>query len=141
MGDKTQDFIGSKQWIGAIELGFILDALLGVECKVITMSSGADMPSKAREIAAHFDSQGTPIMIGGGVLAYTLLGIEYNADTGECAFLILDPHYTGTDDIGKIHSGQWVAWKRLGDKAAAGGELFVKDAFYNLLCPQRPQSV
>lgn len=49
--------MGSKQWIGAIELGFILDTLLGVSSKVITVSSGADMPSKAREIAHHFDTQ------------------------------------------------------------------------------------
>jgi hypothetical protein len=34
-------------------------------------------------------------MIGGGVLAYTLLGVAWNEDTGEAAFLILDPHYTG----------------------------------------------
>ena len=28
------------------------------------VSSGADLPSKGRELAQHFDSQGTPIMIG-----------------------------------------------------------------------------
>jgi hypothetical protein len=33
--------------------------------------------------------------------------------------------------------GGWVAWRSLGDRAAAGGPLFVEDAFYNLLCPQR----
>ena len=49
--------MGSKQWIGAIELGFILDTLLGVSCRVITVSSGAEMASKAREIAHHFDTQ------------------------------------------------------------------------------------
>ena len=38
-------------------------------------------------------------------------------------------------------AGQWVAWKKLGDKAAAGGDLFVAGAFYNLLCPQRPNTV
>ena len=85
--------------------------------------------------------QGTPIMIGGGVLAYTLLGIDYNERTGQCAFLILDPHYTGSDDLRAVHKGQWVAWKRADGKAAAGGELFVKSAFYNLLCPQRPRTV
>jgi hypothetical protein len=141
LGDKPAEFIGSKQWIGAIELGFVLDTLLGVSCKIITVASGDEMPSKGREIAAHFDTQGTPIMIGGGVLAYTLLGVDYNAETGDCAFLILDPHFTGADEIGKITSGQWVAWKKLGDRAAAGGELFVPGAFYNLLCPQRPNTV
>ena len=44
-------------------------------------------------------------MVGGGVLAYTLLGIDYNARTGEVAFLILDPHYTGADDLPRIHAG------------------------------------
>ncbi len=49
--------MGSKQWIGAIELGFVLDTLLGVSCRVIIVSSGAEMASKAREIAHHFDTQ------------------------------------------------------------------------------------
>ena len=80
-------------------------------------------------------------MIGGGVLAYTLLGVHFDAVTGECAFLILDPHYTGPDNLARIQAGQWVAWKRLGGSAAAGGELFCADAFYNLLCPQRPLQV
>ena len=58
LGDKTGDFVGSKQWIGAIELGYILDSLLGVTSKVITVSSGDQMPTKARELANHFDTQG-----------------------------------------------------------------------------------
>lgn len=86
----------------------------------------------------HLLAQGTPVMIGGGVLAYTLLGVAYQEDTGDCAFLILDPHYTGADDLKKVHSGGWVAWRKLGDSAAAGGPLFAPDAFYNFLCPQRP---
>jgi hypothetical protein len=32
-------------------------------------------------------------MMGGGALAYTLLGIDFNTDTGEIAFLILDVRY------------------------------------------------
>jgi len=79
--------------------------------------------------------------IGGGVLAYTLLGIKFSEITGECAFLILDPHYTGGEDLQRIRSGTWVGWKMLGEKAAAGGDLFVKGAFYNLLCPQRPNVI
>jgi hypothetical protein len=47
-------------------------------------------------------------MIGGGVLAYTLLGIDFEERSGRCAFLILDPHYTGAEDIKKIHAGGWV---------------------------------
>lgn len=56
---------------------------------------GSEIPNHARELAAHFATQGTPVMIGGGVLAYTLLGVAFSELSGECAFLILDPHYTG----------------------------------------------
>ena len=138
-------------------------------------------------------------MIGGGVLAYTLLGVDFDERSGRCAFLILDPHYTGGEDVKKVHAGgcwrgarratdavttvhngspctecqlllsglrcvlacvpasspatarrlalsrrpagQWVAWKQPGDKAAAGGDLFLAGSFYNLLCPQRPTTV
>lgn len=35
-----------------------------VSCKVINVRSGAELPEKCRELALHFDNQGTPIMIG-----------------------------------------------------------------------------
>lgn len=60
------------------------------------------MPSHARELARHFDTEGTPVMIGGGALAYTLLGVAFHGGTGEARFLILDPHYTGPDELDTI---------------------------------------
>lgn len=95
LGDKDASFVGSSNWIGAIELSYILDDYLGITSKILTVNRGGDIPSYARQLAAHFDTQGTPVMIGGGVLAYTLLGVHFNEATGDCAFLILDPHYTG----------------------------------------------
>ncbi|GMH16749.1 hypothetical protein Nepgr_018590 [Nepenthes gracilis] len=139
IGDKDPSFIGSREWIGAIELSFVLDKLLGVTCKVINVRSGAELPEKCRELALHFENQGTPIMIGGGVLAYTLLGVDYNELTGECAFLILDPHYTGGDDLKKIVNGGWCGWKRAVD--SKGRSFFLHSKFYNLLLPQRPNMV
>ncbi|KAF5730911.1 Ufm1-specific protease isoform X1 [Tripterygium wilfordii] len=139
IGDKDPSFIGSREWIGAIELSFVLDKLLGVSCKVINVRSGAELPEKCRELALHFENQGTPIMIGGGVLAYTLLGVDYNEDSGDCAFLILDPHYTGNDDLKKIVNGGWCGWKKAVD--SKGRNFFLHDKFYNLLLPQRPNMV
>lgn len=49
--------MGSRQWIGAIELGYVLDTCLGLTCKVLTVASGAEIESKARELAQHFDEQ------------------------------------------------------------------------------------
>ena len=51
-GDKPRSFVGSKQWIGAIELGYVLDALLGVTCKVVTVASGAEMPAQGARAGA-----------------------------------------------------------------------------------------
>lgn len=139
IGDKDHSFIGSREWIGAIELSFVLDKLLGVSCKVMNVRSGAELPEKCRELALHFENQGTPVMIGGGVLAYTLLGVDYNEASGDCAFLILDPHYTGSDDIKKIVNGGWIGWKKAVDNK--GKHFFLHDKFYNLLLPQRPNMV
>ncbi|XP_028236983.1 probable Ufm1-specific protease isoform X3 [Glycine soja] len=64
IGDKDPSFVGSRDWIGAIELSFVLDKLLGVTCKVINVRSGAELPERCRELALHFENQSTPVMIG-----------------------------------------------------------------------------
>jgi Ufm1-specific protease 2 len=115
--------------------------MLAIDYRIIAVSSGSEIPARAREIAAHFRDEGTPIMIGGGVRAFTLLGIDWNEDTGDVSFLILDPHYKGPEDVHSVVKGSWVAWKLPRHKAAAGGELFRAKAFYNLLCPLRPRGV
>ncbi|CAN8254897.1 unnamed protein product [Cochlearia groenlandica] len=139
IGDKDPSFIGSREWIGAIELSFVLDKLLGVSCKIMNFRSGSELPEKCRELAMHFETQGTPIMIGGGVLAYTLLGVDYDEGSGDCAFLILDPHYTGNEDHKKIVNGGWCGWKKAVDNK--GKSFFLHNKFYNLLLPQRPNMV
>lgn len=132
-GDKPKEFIGSKEWIGAFEVMLILDTYCNITCKILSLSSGSEFASKGRELANHFSIEGTPIMIGGGVLAYTLLGVDYNADTGECKYLILDPHYVGADNLTTILQKGWCAWK--------GPDIFRNDCFYNLCMPQRPKFI
>lgn len=72
-------------------------------------------------------------MIGGGVLAYTLLGIDWNEKTGDIRFLILDPHYIGSENLEAIQRLGWCNWKE--------SSLFRSDAFYNLCMPQRPRMI
>lgn len=45
-------------------MSLCLEHLLGVTSKILFVSSGADMPTKGRELLHHFETQGTPIMIG-----------------------------------------------------------------------------
>lgn len=133
MGDKPEKLIGSKDWIGANEVCYALEHLTGVSSKIVHVSRGGDMESKGRELAIHFEKVGSPVMVGGGVLAWTILGIARNERTGKCKFLILDPHYEGKDDLKIVQAKGWVGWK--------GVNVFRKNTFYNLCLPQRPQGV
>ena len=127
LGDKDKSLIGSSGWIGAVEVNLVLNELLGIESQIIFVPSGKDISSKGRDLLFHFQNQGTPIMIGGGVFAYTILGIDYDVVKGECMLLILDPHYSGEDDVKHIISKGWCDWKSL--------DLFKKDSFYNMCLP------
>lgn len=132
--DKPSSFIGSREWIGANEVCYALEHLSGVQSRIIHVSSGSLVASeRGREFAKHFDTQGSPIMVGGGVLAWTMLGIARNEVTGKCQFLILDPHYEGRDALENIQGKGWVAWKT--------DDIFDASAFYNFCLPQRPMSV
>ena len=50
-------------------------------------------------------------MLGGDVKAFTIIGVDVSED-GNVRYLILDPHYTGSDANTKdILSKGWCAWK------------------------------
>ena len=130
VGAKKKNIIGSQQWIGSIEVGYSLQKLAGVDFRIITINSGAEVLSQVAEFRSHFETYGTPIMIGGGVLAYTMLGIAIDEDKiQDTQFLILDPHYVGPEDFKKITNpkkgGVW--WR--------ASKLFNTKDFYNFCCP------
>ncbi|XP_068627651.1 ufm1-specific protease 2 [Battus philenor] len=128
IGDKPSSFIGSKQWIGSTEVMFCLETLLGVQSRIIFANTGTELQSYTPELIHHFQKHGSPIMIGGGVLAHTILGVEYNEDKNETRYLILDPHYTGPDELTTVISKGWCAWKN--------SDFWNKTAHYNLCLPQ-----
>ncbi|KDO27195.1 hypothetical protein SPRG_07444 [Saprolegnia parasitica CBS 223.65] len=132
IGDKPPRFLGSSDWIGSIEVGFVLDERYGITFRSLSCASGADLPSRAHDLALHFESQGTPVMMGGASMAYTLLGVDIHASTGDVAFLILDPHYTGPDDLVTIQTkGVACGWRKTTS--------FAPGSFYNFCLPQRPE--
>jgi len=133
IGDKEASFIDSKQWIGSTEVGFVLETACGVQSRFVSVSTGAELNTRSRELERHFQTQGTPVMIGGGVYAHTILGVAWNQETGDASWLILDPHYTGSDDIKTIVGKGWCGWK--------GPKFWNQTAFYNMCMPQRPVDV
>lgn len=80
MGDKEPDFCGSKQWIGAVgilfvftfvtiqEISMCLQVLYGVDCKVLHVNSGSRVLENVPQLVSHFETQGTPVMIGSQML-------------------------------------------------------------------------
>jgi len=108
----------------------------GIESKILHIRSGVDVSSKARDLHRHFETEGTPVMIGGGHLAYGLLGIDLNpVNEKKSRYLILDPHYTGSDyNLTKILKNGWCGWKDATD-------VFKANHFYNFLLPQRPRVI
>eukprot|EP00762_Andalucia_godoyi_P005408 ANDGO_08370.mRNA.1 Ufm1-specific protease len=129
VGDKPKKFIGSREWIGAFEISVVLNQLLGLDSRIIRVESGKDLPSQYCALREHFVTVGTPVMFGGGQLAYTCLGVARDSVKGEVRFLILDPHYVGDDVPKAIVSKGWCNWKTV--------ELFKADSFYNLCLPQK----
>ncbi|KAB1203392.1 putative Ufm1-specific protease [Morella rubra] len=88
---------GSHAWLCiSIELRLGLDKLLGVTCKVLNDTSGVELLEKCIELA---------IQCNWWCCCIYLLGVEYNETSGDCQFLILDPHYIGNDDLKKIENG------------------------------------
>lgn len=75
-------------------MGWLINKYLGIECKIVFLQDGDNIAEKLDVFKHHFETMGTPIMYGGGQYAYTILGINYSWQLGECQFLILDPHYT-----------------------------------------------
>ena len=67
---------------------------------------------------------------GGGVLAHTIIGVAFDEASDEARFLILDPHYTGDEDLRVIQNKGWCNWKP--------HTFWKTDSFYNMCLPQRP---
>mmetsp|Transcript_16409 Transcript_16409/g.19606 ORF Transcript_16409/g.19606 Transcript_16409/m.19606 type:complete len:529 (+) Transcript_16409:245-1831(+) len=139
MGVMDADFyVGCKQWIGSQEVSWLLDSVCGASSRFVVCTRGSEILEKSRELSQHFMEQQTPIVICGGKLALTLLGIAWNEQSGKVSFLIADPHYTGEDELNQVQSKTVslegykaipVSWR--------GAEAFTDRSSYTLCLPQR----
>ena len=64
IGDKPSKFVGSRQWIGSLELSFCLQNMFGITSKILTSKSGTELAEHARALIFHFENGGAPVMIG-----------------------------------------------------------------------------
>lgn len=139
LADKPLSFIGSRDWIGALEVFYVIDALYNVPCKILHVSTTDDLKSFAGEIQNYFETYGGLIMMGGDLDSSSkgIAGLHING--GDVYLLIIDPHFVGqsTDSFTKqdLHSQNYIRWQHLSE--------FIDSSFYNLCLPllkQEPQN-
>lgn len=89
---------------------------------------------RVSDLLSHFKIHGTPVMIGGGVLAHTLIGASRDPDSDtNVNYLVLDPHFTNKDDLKTILNKGWVGWK--------DNNFWSKKDFYNMCMPLLPSAI
>ncbi|XP_045126809.1 ufm1-specific protease 1-like [Portunus trituberculatus] len=129
MGDKETSFIGSRQWIGSVEVSYILDSLYDVPCKILHMGQGKDIKAQLGALQEHFRVKGAPVMMGGetDVSSKGVMGVCRGAS--ESYLLVVDPHFWGeVREVEALQGSGWVKWQPLSD--------FHQSTFYNMCLPQ-----
>ncbi|KAK2151892.1 hypothetical protein LSH36_347g02011 [Paralvinella palmiformis] len=129
MGDKPDRFMDSREWIGSVEVGLVVDQLYNIPCKILHFTSGTDLCLNINMLEEHFRMKGSPVMIGGDsdTSSKCLLG-TCRADDGKF-MLILDPHYYGPEpDQNMLIESNMLLWRSV--------DSFMVDSFYNMCLPQ-----
>jgi len=129
VGDKPANFVGSRDWIGSVEVSITIDSLCDVPCRILHVRSG-ELSSVFVQISQHFTNTGCPIMMGGDRDASSkgVFGACSLDDQGY--LLIVDPHHVSSTgcSASQLVSEGWVKWVSI--------EQFNQDSFYNLCLPQ-----
>ncbi|XP_012272891.1 ufm1-specific protease 1 [Orussus abietinus] len=128
MEDKEESFVGSREWIGSVEVSLALDQRYNVLSKIIHIPSGRDLAKHAETIKKHFEEFGSPIMMGGDrdCSSKGIMGIHFGSK--EIYLLIVDPHFVGKPRSARQLQEQFVKWQKVKD--------FIESSFYNLCLPQ-----
>lgn len=127
IGDKSSSFIGSREWIGSIEVSYAIDYFYKVQCRIIHARNINDLKLQADNIVNHFKEFGSPLMMGGDqdCSSKCILGISIGPE--KIWLLILDPHSTGQSTREKLQADGWIKWQLIDE--------LVDSSFYNICCP------
>jgi len=133
MGDKPPHFVDTKYWIGSYEAFLTLDQLYQVACKIIHVQSGKNIVEQVDPLSRHFESIGSPLMMGGDTDASSkgILGICGN--DSNTYLLVLDPHLSKPPcDAASVQMQGFCRWVSVND--------FMDSSFYNFCLPLYGQS-
>ncbi|XP_059613964.1 probable Ufm1-specific protease 1 [Phlebotomus argentipes] len=136
LNDKPQSFVGSREWIGALEVFYTVDTLFDVSCKIVHIPSNGDVKKYVSLIKQYLEEYGGFIMMGGDVDCSSK-GIAGVHIAGNDAYLlVVDPHFVTTSGSAtreEIQRRHFVKWQHTSE--------FLDSSFYNLCLPlvQGPQ--
>ena len=74
----------------------------------------------------------------GACLAFTIVGVEYNDQTGKSKFLIMDPHYCGADSLEAVQGKVCTLEGYRATPCGWRGESDFGQSSYALCMPKRP---
>ncbi|XP_072373665.1 ufm1-specific protease 2-like isoform X2 [Scyliorhinus torazame] len=126
--DEFVNIAGTKEWPTGEQFASLLKSYQISAVNYDFRTSG----EQPMHISAHFEEQGSPVMIFSEPKAYILLGIAVNDDPNATKLLVLDTMYTGNDEVANVIE-KVVSWK--------GGEFWDEMEVYGLCQPQRPEGV
>lgn len=86
--DKPKQFIGSRDWIGALEVFYTVDTLYDVPCKILHVTQHEDLNIHIPELLQYFQKYGGFVMMGGDMDAASkgIAGVHCN---GKESFLLV----------------------------------------------------
>ncbi|KAK7790406.1 hypothetical protein R5R35_010758 [Gryllus longicercus] len=127
IGDKPSKFYGSREWIGAVEVSMVLNTLYDIDCKILHVPHGSELFNFTGKLYNHFQTYGSPIMMGGDEdnSSKGIMGIA--CCRGEEHLLVVDPHFVGKIVLSSsLLPSRWIRWEPV-SKFHSG--------FYNLVLP------
>ncbi|KAK2710765.1 ufm1-specific protease 1-like [Artemia franciscana] len=131
--DKPKAFIGSREWIGSLEVCYVLDKLYDIPSKIQHIKSGNDIDNIITVLQNHFSYFGSPVMMGGNLDAISKCIIGTASAGNNHWMLVVDPHYYGhPKNKEQLQQQHWVAWVNIKD--------FTESSFYNFCLPQLKSS-
>lgn len=127
-GDKSEKFIGSKEWIGSFECNLLIDHLFDIPSKIIHVKP-YDIQIVIDQLWSHFDTIGSPLMMGGDKDASSKCILGISSIENDVYLLVLDPHCSKQNPtINELQSEGWIKWINVNE--------FNNESFYNFCLPQ-----
>lgn len=89
IGDKPASFAGSREWIGALEVFYVIDTLYDISCRIQHIPRCEDIKRYTSIVKKHFEEFGGVVMMGGDLDCASKGICGVHIDGNDAYFLIM----------------------------------------------------